>query len=112
MKKRLLLVVVVVLILALAVPSALAITDSQHSKLHELYQQEHNLHQQIIDAQSEAGIITAEDAAEMKEHLSKQWEYRQQLMQEGNYGFGHGLRRRGNGIMRGGGCYGHGRYYQ
>ncbi|NLZ39586.1 MAG: DUF2680 domain-containing protein [Firmicutes bacterium] len=100
MRKRFLLVVLVIFTLTLAVPSALAITDSQHNKLYELYLQEHNLRQQIIDAKSEAGLITVKDAAAMKERLAKQWEYRQQLMQKGNYEFGCCLRSGEYGAVR------------
>ncbi|MDW7652316.1 MAG: DUF2680 domain-containing protein [Bacillota bacterium] len=108
MKKGLIIALVVALALAVMVPAALALTDVQKTELAELYEQQHQLRRQILEKQAEAGIITEEDAAAIGERMEQRWEYRQQRMAEGDYGFGGGRRGGfggGRGFGRnGGGC--------
>lgn len=113
MKKGFLLVLVVMLVLVAAVPAAVALTDKQKDELAKLYQQEHQLHLQIVDKQAELGLLTEQEAQVMQERMNEQWQYRQQRMHEGDYSFGHhGRGGRGHGWgRRNGGC-GYGPYIQ
>ena len=110
MKKSLLIALVVALVLAVMVPAALALTDNQKTELETLYEQQEQLRQQILDKQVEAGLVAPEDATIIRERMAERWEYQQQRMAEGEYGFGPGRRggmfgRGGRGFGRqGGGC--------
>ena len=114
MKKGFMLALVALIVLALAVPIAMALTDVQKTELKSLYEQEHQLRQQIIDKQVEAGLITPEDAANIKERMTKGWEFRQEQMTKGNYLFGPGRGGRGLGFGRrgSGGCGNSPKYQQ
>jgi len=101
MKKGLLIVFGVVLVFMLAVPAALALTDNQKTELEALYGQLHELNLQILDKQVEAGLIDAERAEFLRDKLEQRWQYRQERMAEGEYGFSLGRRIRGG---WGGGC--------
>lgn len=103
MKKGLLITVVAALLLALAVPVAQALTDSQKTELESLYRQEHALRLQILEKQVEAGLVDPEQAEFFREKMEQRWQYRQERMAEGEYRFG--LRQGGRGLgRRGGGC--------
>jgi hypothetical protein len=106
MKKGLLIGVVTLLIIALAVPAALALTDNQKAELQTLYEQQHRLNQQILEKQVEAGLVNPEDAAAIRERMAERWEFRQERMSEGEYGFGGGRGGFGRGGRMGGrgGC--------
>ncbi|NLN07771.1 MAG: DUF2680 domain-containing protein [Firmicutes bacterium] len=107
MKKSLVILLVVALLTVVAVPAALALTDSRKSELRELYEQMFGLREQIVDKQAEAGLITEEEAAQIKARLAEIHEYRRQQMDAGNYTFGFGSPGRGRGGGRGigrGGC--------
>lgn len=103
MKKGLLIALVVVLLVAVMVPAALALTDTQKEELTDLYEQQHQIQQQILDKQVEAGLVDPEDAQQVQERMNQGWEYRQERMNEGEYGFGPG-RRGGRGFGRQGNC--------
>lgn len=98
MKKGMLIALVVALVLAFAVPAALALTDNQKVELEKLYEQQHQLRQQILEKQVEAGIVETEDADLFKERMQERWEAQKQRMAEGDYNFGFG---RGGGKGRG-----------
>jgi type II secretory pathway component PulK len=100
MKKGLMIALVALLVVAIAVPAAMALTDNQKAELEALYEQQHQLSQQILEKQVEAGLVDAEDAEAIRERMAQRWEYRQQRMSEGEYGFGRGRR----GGRMGGGC--------
>lgn len=102
MKKGFMFAIVAVIILALAVPVALALTDGQKAALRDLYEQEYQLRQEIVNEQVEAGLITPEDVANIKEQMAENWELRQERMNDGVYLFGRGGGRGGFG-RRGGG---------
>lgn len=104
MKKGLVIALVAVTILILAVPAAMALTDTQKTELKKLYEQEHQLRQQIVDKQAEAGIITTEDANNIKERMAQVWEYRKERMDAGDFSFGAGRGRGRGGFGRKGGC--------
>ncbi len=110
MKKGLLIAIVVALVLALAVPAAFALTDSQKAELESLYQQREQLMKQIFEKQVEAGIIDAEDAELIRERMEERMERHQERMAEGDYSFGFGKKVKRGGMMgrgfggRGVGC--------
>jgi type II secretory pathway component PulK len=95
MKKGVLITLLVALLLVLAVPVALALTDSQKTELESLYRQEHELRLQILEKQKEAGLIDEEQAEFFREKMEQRWQYRQERMAEGDYRFG--MRGRGPG---------------
>ncbi len=90
MKKSLSIALVVALVLALAVPSALALTDNQKVELEKLYEQQYQLRLQILEKQVEVGIVETEDANLLKERMQERWEAQKQRMTEGDYSFGLG----------------------
>lgn len=103
MKRGLVIAVVVALVLALAVPAALALTDSQKAELEELYRQQHELRLRILEKQVEAGLVDTEQAEFFRQKMERMWQYRQERMAKGEYGFG--FRRGGRGSFgRLGGC--------
>lgn len=99
MKKGMLIALVVALVLAVAVPAAMAINDTQKAELQKLYEQEQQIRQQILEKQVEAGLIDADKAEAIRQRLAERWEFRKQRMAEGDYSFGFG--RRGNGCGKG-----------
>ncbi|EEG78831.1 DUF2680 domain-containing protein [Dethiobacter alkaliphilus] len=103
MKKGVLIALVVALVLAIMVPAALALTDVQKEELEALYEKQHQLRQEILDKQVEAGLVNPEDADLARERMDQSWEYRQERMNEGDYNFGPG-RRGGRGNGGGGYC--------
>ncbi|HHX73320.1 MAG TPA: DUF2680 domain-containing protein [Firmicutes bacterium] len=102
MKKNLIILLVVALLTVVAVPAALALTDPQKNELRELYEQMFALREQIVDKQAEAGLITEEEAANIKARMAEAHEYRRQQMDAGNYRFGAGGPGRGRGFGSGG----------
>lgn len=101
MKKTYVVILVVALILGLAVPAALAITDNQKAELQKLYEEQHQLQLRILEKQTEAGLVTPEDAEQFRARMQERWEWRKQKMAEGDYQFGFGRGRFGKGGFRG-----------
>jgi hypothetical protein len=105
MKKLVMLALVAVLVLAFIVPAALALTDNQKAELETLYEQQHQLREEILEKQVEAGLIDPEDAVTMRERMNQGWEVRKERMAEGDYSFGKGRGfGQGGGRRGGGGC--------
>ncbi|MBT9158617.1 MAG: hypothetical protein DDT36_01635 [Firmicutes bacterium] len=102
MRKWVFVAMAAILALALAVPSALALTDSQQA-LRAMYGQMHELRLQILDKQVEAGLITADDAKIRRERMVERWESRQEAFAAGDFTMGRGFMM-GNGVGRGGQC--------
>ena len=100
MKKGLMIALVVALLVAVMVPAALALTDNQKEELEALYEQQHQIREEILNKQVEAGLVDPEDADFARERMNQGWEYRQERMNEGDYNFGAG-RRGGRGYGRG-----------
>ncbi len=76
-------------VLALAVPSALALTDKQQ-ELRTMYGQMHELRLQILDKQVEAGLITAEDSVVRRERMVERWARQQERFAAGDFTMGWG----------------------
>lgn len=106
MKKGLMIALVAALILAVMVPAAMALTDNQKTELQALYEQQHQLRQQILEKQVEAGLVDPEDAKTFREQMNERWEFQKERMAEGEYSRGFGMRGGfGKGMgRRGGGC--------
>jgi len=96
MKKTLIIIGALVVIMAVVVPAALAMTDPQQAELTALHQQMHELRLQILDKQVEAGLVKAEDAAEIRERMEQSWATKLERMAEGDFAFGQG---QGGGFM-------------
>lgn len=103
MKKVVWTAVVAALILVVAVPAALAVSDSQKTELLTLYEQMHELRLKIIEKQVEAGLVTGDDAASIREHMQERWEWHKQRMEEGDFSMGPRDRMMRRGKF-GGGC--------
>ncbi|MBS3937181.1 MAG: DUF2680 domain-containing protein [Peptococcaceae bacterium] len=90
MKKWIFVALAAVVVLALAVPSALALTDKQQ-ELRAMYGQMHELRLQILDKQVEAGLITADDAVAMRERMAERWESQEERFAAGDFTMGRGF---------------------
>jgi len=99
MKRTLVIIGALIVIMAIAVPAALAITEPQRTELTALHRQMHELRLQILDKQVEAGLVTAADAAEIRERMEQSWASKLERMNEGDFAFGQG--RGGGSMMRG-----------
>ena len=82
-------------------PVAFALTDTQKDELFNLYRQQHELRLQIVEKQQEAGLISDEAAGELKERFTENWQYHQERMNQGDYGYCPGLGYGGRGRFRG-----------
>lgn len=96
MKKTLIIIAALVVIMAVAVPAALAMTEPERAELTALHEQMHELRLQILDKQVEAGLVTAEDAAEIRERMEQTWATKLERMSQGDFAFGP---RQGGGFM-------------
>jgi hypothetical protein len=91
MKRLYIIILAAALVLGLAVPTALAaLTDNQKSELEALYAEQHQLRLRILEKQVEFGLVTPEDADQIRGRMEDRWARRQQKMAEGDFAFGFG----------------------
>ncbi len=101
MKRKYFIIALSVLLVALfALPAWAAYSEAQAEELKELFEQQQAVQFSILDKQVEMGLVSEEDALEMKERMAEQYERRNDLVSEGEYAPRQS--RRQGGMMSGG----------
>ena len=98
MKKKLAAGVLSIAILTTGAAAALGATDSTKlGEIKDLYHQMFNIQKQIVDKEAEAGLITSDQAATLKNSIDLRSQYHDQAIDNGQV-FGPGM---GMGMGRG-----------